>query len=165
MKVAVYDYEGRYEIDQTGSIWSLRREKIVNGRLFAWAAKKLTPFVDANGYEYVNLGDGNSTKKFAVHRLVLISFCGQPGKNMIACHNDGNRLNNNLSNLRWDTPKNNYADSVKHKTNCFGEKNGRTKLTKNQVDIYLFNQAKENKIIEIKKARDNYFKKPIEFPN
>ena len=37
------------------------------------------------------------------------------------------------------------------------------KLTKNQVDIYLFNQAKENKIIEIKKARDNYFKKPIEF--
>ena len=37
------------------------------------------------------------------------------------------------------------------------------KLTKNEVDIYLFNQAKENKIIEIKKARDNYLKKPIEF--
>ena len=142
MKAAVYDYEGRYEIDQTGNIWSLRREKIVNGRLFAWAAKKLTPFVDANGYEYVNLGDGNSTKKFAVHRLVLISFCGQPGKNMIACHNDGNRLNNNLSNLRWDTPKNNYADSVKHKTNCFGEKNGRTKLTKSQVNEILLSKEK-----------------------
>ena len=37
------------------------------------------------------------------------------------------------------------------------------KLTKNEIDIYLFNQAKENKIIEIKKARDNYLKKPIEF--
>ena len=37
------------------------------------------------------------------------------------------------------------------------------KLTKNELNIYLFNQAKENKIIEIKKARDDYFKKPIEF--
>ncbi len=137
MKVKVYGYEDKYEINEDGEIWSLRREKIVNGRLYAWSGKKLNPFLDNNGYFYVNLGDGNKIKKHAIHRLVLLSFIGNPTEKMIACHADGNKLNNKLSNLRWDTYKENYADSVKHETNAIGSRNGRSKLTKKQVTEIL----------------------------
>ena len=33
-----------------------------------------------------------------------------------ACHNDGDRSNNHLSNLRWDTKSNNQKDRVEHGT-------------------------------------------------
>ena len=52
---------------------------------------------------------------------------------MEGCHNDGNALNNNLNNLRWDTPKNNHADKVKHGTTNRGERCGTAKLTLEQV--------------------------------
>ena len=41
---------------------------------------------------------------------------------MVACHIDGNKLNNNLSNLKWGSYAENYADIVKHKTNAIGKK-------------------------------------------
>jgi hypothetical protein len=51
-----------------------------------------------------------------VHKLVLITFIGPRPPGMEACHNDGKPSNNFLSNLRWDTPKNNQFDSLKHGT-------------------------------------------------
>jgi hypothetical protein len=122
MNVQVYGYENRYEINKNGEIWSLRREKLINNRLYAWAGKKLSPFLDVNGYYYINLGDGNKTKKQPIHRLVLLSFIGNPKEKMVACHIDGNKLNNNLSNLKWGSYAENYADIVKHKTNAIGKK-------------------------------------------
>ena len=56
-----------------------------------------------------------------------------PDPKMEACHNDGNKDNNRLSNLRWDTKKNNKADMVKHGTAQRGEKGGLAKLTNEQV--------------------------------
>lgn len=49
-----------------------------------------------------------------IHRLVLESFIGPCPEGMECCHNDGNPLNNNLDNLRWDTRKSNSADTIKH---------------------------------------------------
>jgi hypothetical protein len=53
---------------------------------------------------------------------------------MECCHNDGNPNNNHLSNLRWDTSKNNHADKVRHGTTNRGERCGTAKLTQSQVD-------------------------------
>ena len=149
MKANVLGYEGRYEIDDSGNIWSTRREKIVNGRKYAWAAKKLSPFLDTTGYLYVNLCDGENRKKYAIHRLVLLSFVGNPPEKMIACHDDGNKLNNSLSNLRWDSYKENYADSVRHQTNCAGSRNGQSKLTK--LDVAEILSSKEKSTVLCKK--------------
>ena len=129
----VYGYEGRYEIDEVGNIWSVRREKQVNGRTYAWAGKKLSPFIDTNGYKYVNLGNGSTVKKLAIHKLVLLSFIGEPTEKIIACHFDGNKLNNSIENLRWGTVRDNYLDSVRHKTNSIGERSGVSKLK--EVDV------------------------------
>jgi len=40
-------------------------------------------------------------------------------KGMEACHNDGNRLNNKINNLRWDTLSNNQLDRKKHGTESY----------------------------------------------
>lgn len=51
-----------------------------------------------------------------VHRLVLETFVGFRPEGKQACHNDGMRHNNALSNLRWGTPQENCADRVLHGT-------------------------------------------------
>jgi len=84
--------------------------------------------------------------KFLVHRLVLLAFIGECPAGMECCHNDGNGLNNNLDNLRWDTPSNNQLDRHKHGTHWSPHYIGSTHPRA------LLN---ENKIIEIRKMHSN----------
>lgn len=69
-----------------------------------------------------------------VHILVLEAFLGPRPDGLEGCHNDGNCLNNFVSNLRWDTHESNIADAKKHGT-FRGEKNPRSKLF--EADIPL----------------------------
>jgi len=63
----------------------------------------------------VSLSKGTDKQKLVkVHRLVLLAFVGAPPKGMEACHYDGDPQNNNLSNLRWDTAKENWVDRKRH---------------------------------------------------
>lgn len=63
-----------------------------------------------------NLPDGSSEKQiFAAHVLVLMAFVGPCPEGMEACHGpDRNPLNNRLSNLRWDTRRENAIDRLNH---------------------------------------------------
>lgn len=65
-----------------------------------------------------------------VHRVILFAFRGNPPTaDHIGAHNDGNRFNNRLSNLRWATRSENEADKVVHGTRGFGEKHAAAKFT------------------------------------
>lgn len=66
----------------------------------------LTPSPNPQGYLFVDLF--GHTK--AVHRIVLKTFVGPPPPKHDACHKNGNRGDNRLSNLRWDTRANNMKD-------------------------------------------------------
>lgn len=71
-------------------------------------------------------------KEFRAHRLVLEAFVGPCPQGMEACHNDGNGLNNHVSNLRWDTHKANMEDAVVHgtkKQKYFGTKHPASRLS------------------------------------
>ena len=68
-----------------------------------------------------------------VHRLVLLAFRGQPPPGYEACHNNGNRSDARLSNLRWDTRSENNADRDRHGVAVKGERHGCAKLTEKQV--------------------------------
>jgi predicted XRE-type DNA-binding protein len=52
---------------------------------------------------------------------------------MEVCHCDGNRFNNHLDNLRWDTHKQNIADTIRHGHTTRGQKNARATLTETEV--------------------------------
>ncbi len=69
-----------------------------------------------------------------VHRLVASAFLGRaPEGKPFVCHRDGNPANNYVQNLYWASPKENYADSIRHGTWSHGERTGTSKLTAQQV--------------------------------
>lgn len=61
-------------------------------------------------YRTVRLRKDNKPKTFKLHRLLAEAFLMKPdGKNYVN-HKDGNKLNNDLSNLEWCT----QAENMKH---------------------------------------------------
>jgi len=68
------------------------------------------------GYLYATLRDGERRRKAAVAVLVLEAWRGlRPGPGYEACHNNGVRTDNRLSELRWDTRDANVADMQRHR--------------------------------------------------
>jgi len=67
------------------------------------------------------------------HKLVMEAFVSIKPDGMECCHFDGNPQNNHLSNLRWDTSKNNHADKIRQGTTNRGENCDTAKLTLEQV--------------------------------
>lgn len=95
--------------------------------------KLLRTGINAYGYETVALRRGKRAKTRMVHRLVLETFTGPCPEGMQGCHNDGDRINNKLSNLRWDTAKGNHADKRIHGTQAEGELNYQAKFTAAEI--------------------------------
>lgn len=94
----------------------------------------LRPILNSAGYLTVLICEGGEQKKMFIHRLVALAFLGEPpsSKHQIA-HNDGNRKNNHVSNLRWATAKENMSDTLNHGTHSRGSRCGTAKLTENDV--------------------------------
>lgn len=72
-------------------------------------------------------------KQLLIHRLVLTAFCGPAPDGHEGCHNDGNKDNAALSNLRWDTHGSNMRDSAIHGTSLRGVRSRNTTLTESDV--------------------------------
>lgn len=86
--------------------------------------------INEDGYRVVviRLSSGRS-RSIAVHRMVLEAFRGPPASGHEACHNNGIKLDNRLSNLRWDTHSENMRDLRRH----LGKRVTRAKLTPESV--------------------------------
>ena len=123
-----------YRVGSDGSVWSLwkktsyRKTGIASVIGTEWKKMKLM-IQDPSGYFIVTL----LGKPRRVHRLVLRAFVGEPPPGMECCHEDGNRTNPALSNLRWDTRKNNNADRLRHGTSPRGTNSPNAKLTESEV--------------------------------
>lgn len=90
-----------------------------------------------NGYlKFVPRLNGKQVN-FLVHRAVALAWLGDPGKGFEVCHNDGVRVHNDASNLRWDTRKANAGDRLAHGTDARGHKAYQVKLTIEQVKIII----------------------------
>jgi hypothetical protein len=131
---AIPEYEGLYEISNLGRVKSLERYRIICNRKYLYPEKMLKQTDRGNGYLCVGLVKHGKTKLMSVHRLMLIAFVGD-NPDMFACHNNGIKNDNRLENLRWDTPKNNTFDRVKHGTDLCGERHARSKLNDETVKM------------------------------
>lgn len=78
-----------------------------------WKTKSGAPQVGK--YEVVSLYNEEGQVRRYVHQLVLHHFKGERPEGYQACHCDGNRLNNKLTNLRWDTHAANMEDAKRHR--------------------------------------------------
>jgi len=59
---------------------------------------------NTEGYKSVRLYKNSRGKGYKVHRLVLLAFSGKPDAGTEASHIDGNKNNNCIDNLLWETP-------------------------------------------------------------
>lgn len=86
------------------------------------------------GYLRVNLFHNGKGKSLYVHRLVCEAFSGPPPfPKLDAAHQNGVRHDNRPINLRWKTRAENEFDKRRHGLNNAGARNGRAKLTDNDV--------------------------------
>lgn len=88
---------------------------------------------DGDGYRRVYLRRDGRTHSKKIAWLVLEAFKGPRPKGMDSCHDNGNRQDDNLSNLRWDTRKKNLADREKHGTMNRGKRNGKATLGEDDI--------------------------------
>lgn len=112
----VVGFEGFYEVSDQGRVRSLDRvvDTARGPRKYSGRILKLT--VKNNGYLSCALWVCQVAKHVSVHTLALESFVGPRPAGMEGCHNDGDRTNARLSNLRWDTHSENVYDSVRSRT-------------------------------------------------
>ncbi len=83
--------------------------------------KKLRVRVRPGGYPFISVRRFGVLKNLATHRLVLEAFVGPCPDGMEGCHNNGNKLDNRLVNLRWDTRSSNITDSYNQRGHRSGE--------------------------------------------
>lgn len=110
---AVVGYEGLYLVSDKGRIFSNH------------SRMHLKPVVKRDGYLAVNLCGPNGRKMLAVHRLVLEAFTGPPPEGLEVSHVDGDRSNNALSNLRYETHAENCRRRKEHGTQAINRGNAR----------------------------------------
>lgn len=126
-------YENEYLVSNLGQVKSLDRIR-KNGLK---KGKVLKPIRHSNGYLRVHL----NRKDYFIHRLVAQAFIENPLNKEYVNHIDGDKTNNNVTNLEWTTPSENmhhayytlkYADGEimrKHST-CENRMKATKKLRK-----------------------------------
>jgi hypothetical protein len=113
----VYGWEGLYEVSDLGRVRSLDRWVVHHdGRRVWYPSLHVGLRMGPQGYLRVLLCRNSSSKWIHVHRVVLEAFAGLRPPGLMACHGNGDPLDNSLVNLRWDTMSSNAQDSVRHGT-------------------------------------------------
>jgi hypothetical protein len=111
-----------YQVDTNGNVWSFKSG--------VKTAKK--PSLRPNGYLSIMLFNNGKYKGYLVHRLIMLTFCGE--SNLQVNHIDGIKTNNNLTNLEYCTASENIRHAFKTGLNkSKGEGNTNSKLTKKDV--------------------------------
>lgn len=92
-----------YEISNFGDVCSNKFNK----------RKRLKQLINNRGYYYVGLSNNKIRKTFYIHRLVANTFIPNSKNKPEVNHLDGNKLNNQVTNLEWVTHKQNVQHGWK----------------------------------------------------
>lgn len=132
----VVGYEGRYEVSSEGRIASLRFRG--NG-----SRELMKPTPNLACYMVIML----CRKQYRLHCLVLEAFVGPRPEGMQGCHNDNDKTNNRLENLRWDTPKGNIGDRRSYEADA----NPNAKLSLEEMRAVAMRRLRGERSIDLAK--------------
>lgn len=135
-------YEGLYQISSFGNVKSLDRYIInKNGDKQYFPGKYLTQGI-SDSYLKVTLSKNNKQRTFRVHILVARTFIPNPENKPEVNHIDGNKKNNKVNNLEWNTRSENELHAYR---------NGLAKPSNKQKQAVA------------KYAKENYSKKVVQY--
>lgn len=130
----VKDFEGIYEVSNLGNVRSLDRVIITKNKgvknIKGKVLSRNTP--NSSGYLVVDLR-GPYNKCEYIHRLVGTAFVSGYDEGKVINHIDGNKLNNNASNIEWVYQFENHAHSYEIGLSKIGEDSGNAKLKNSEV--------------------------------
>ena len=102
MFVDIPNFEGLYQIDLSGQVYSVRKKRVIKGGLYP------------NGYRFVCLCKNGYKSNYMVHRLVASTFIHNNDLDAnVVNHIDGNKLNNHVTNLEWCTASENLQHALR----------------------------------------------------
>jgi len=132
------NWVGLYQVSENGRVRSVDRTVVQRSRwgqqIRCFRGKELRLNKSSNGYIFVSLSrPGNRPKSLLVHRLVALTFLGEPAAGEEVCHINGVRADNRASNLRWGTRSSNHADKIRHGTHSRGTRNPQCKVNEEIV--------------------------------
>lgn len=119
---------GRLEVNEVGGVRSLKS--------LTHPGKILNQQISNSGYRcFAYRTDGKRLRLLLTHRLVAKAFIPNPDNKPQVNHKDGNKLNNNVSNLEWCTQSENGKHA--HDNNLIkvihGEEHPWAKLSQEQA--------------------------------
>lgn len=111
---AILNYEGLYEVDTLGNIYSLARCVLnKNGKPQKYPEKLLKQELMGNGYKRVSLCKNHKVTRHLVHRVVAQAFLANPKNRECVNHIDNDPTNNSVDNLEWCTHSENMIHAQK----------------------------------------------------
>lgn len=122
-----------YEISNLGRLRSL--QKGYEGRILKFSK-------DKKGYLVCRLEINGKKKTVKIHRLVAISFVPNPEHKPQVNHKDGDKTNNNCTNLEWVTNEENIRHAVENglRGTRYGNECNRSKIDEKHV-MKIFESA------------------------
>ena len=135
-------YNNKYEVSDTGIVRKKDSQRTLSGCI-------------SSGYRSVKLTSENSKQqRFYVHRLVAEHFIpNEDKKKTFVNHIDGNKLNNNVNNLEWVSPReNNLHYYKKIRDESKKKKQFQKSIPVIQFDLYGTELARYDSISKAHKA-------------
>jgi hypothetical protein len=89
--MSIYKDFDNYLIFKEGMVFNIKRNKFMKEQL------------SKGGYKWIRLCKNGKLHGLKIHRLVALVYIPNPLNKEMVNHIDGNKLNNNVSNLEWNT--------------------------------------------------------------
>eukprot|EP01038_Epipyxis_sp_PR26KG_P011103 gene11103-14901_t len=106
--LSIRGYPNNYEISSRGRVRNIKTGRI------------LKPNLSTAGYKNVDLYKNGKVKTTQIHQLVALTFISNILHKPCVDHVDNNKLNNNISNLRWVSHSQNNMNKTKLCNNTSG---------------------------------------------
>lgn len=115
-----------------------------DGKVFR-NGRELKQSINDKGYYTLKLSFGKTTKKIRINQLVAELYIPNPENKPEVNHLNGDKSNNNVSNLQWNTHKENMEHASINKLMSRGENHPKSKLTIEQVNYIRTNYIPRHK--------------------